>query len=62
MLAVAGADQTHHVVLAWAYVAFRVAHSLVQVTTNRVAWRFAFFVAASLTLAVLVVHAALVVF
>ena len=39
--------------LAWAYVGFRVVHSLVQCTTNFVPVRFGVFVLASLTLMVL---------
>ena len=46
--------------LAWAYVAFRIAHSLVQATTNVVRWRFYLFIAASLCLAALTLHAAMV--
>ncbi|HEX8533091.1 MAG TPA: MAPEG family protein [Allosphingosinicella sp.] len=46
--------------LAWAYVAFRVAHSLVQATTNVVRWRFYLFIGASLCLAALTLHAAMV--
>ncbi len=44
--------------LAWAYVAFRVLHSLVQATTNVVKWRFLAFTAGSLCLLGLTVHAA----
>ena len=47
--------------LAWGYVLFRVAHSLVQATVNIVTWRFLLFVAASFCLLGLVVHAAAVV-
>ncbi|HEY0627429.1 MAG TPA: MAPEG family protein [Allosphingosinicella sp.] len=43
--------------LAWAYVAFRIAHSLVQATVNVVRWRFILFVGASLALIGLTVHA-----
>lgn len=43
--------------LAWAYVAFRVAHSLVQATINVVLWRFLFFIGASLCLLGLTIHA-----
>jgi hypothetical protein len=45
--------------LAWAYVAFRIGHSLVQATINVVAWRFYLFLAASLCLAALTLHAGL---
>jgi hypothetical protein len=47
--------------LAWGYVLFRVAHSLVQATVNVVTWRFSLFVAASFCLLGLVVLAAAVV-
>jgi hypothetical protein len=44
--------------LAWAYVALRVAHSLIQATVNVVRWRFLAHAAASLCLLGLTVHAA----
>jgi hypothetical protein len=44
--------------LAWAYVAFRILHSLIQATVNVVRWRFLAFAAASFCLLGLVVHAA----
>ncbi|MGQ0659786.1 MAPEG family protein [Sphingosinicella sp.] len=44
--------------LAWAYVAFRILHSLIQATVNVVKWRFLAFIAASLCLLGLTVHAA----
>jgi hypothetical protein len=44
--------------LAWAYVGFRAAHSLVHAVTNVVRTRFYLFLAASLCLAWLTVHAA----
>lgn len=44
--------------LAWGYVGFRVLHSLIQATTNVVKWRFLAFMAASLCLLALTVHAA----
>jgi hypothetical protein len=43
--------------LAWGYVGFRIAHSLVQCTINIVAIRFALFALASLCLLGLTVHA-----
>jgi hypothetical protein len=43
--------------LAWAYVALRVLHSLIQATTNVVRWRFLAFSLASLCLLGLTVHA-----
>ena len=44
--------------LAWAYVALRVVHSIVQATTNVVRIRFALFLLSSLALVALTVHAA----
>ena len=44
--------------LAWAYVGFRVLHSIVQVTVNRLIYRTPLFVLASLCLIALTVHAA----
>lgn len=49
----AGAVDPLSVGLAWAYVGLRVVHSLVQVTINKVAIRFAVFALSSLTLIVL---------
>jgi hypothetical protein len=43
--------------LGWAYVGCRVAHSLVQATTNVVRWRFLLFIAGSVVLAALTLHA-----
>jgi hypothetical protein len=43
--------------LAWAYVALRIAHSLVQATVNAVLVRFALFVASSFVLFALAVRA-----
>lgn len=45
--------------LAWAYVAFRILHSLVQATVNVVSYRFILFSLASLCLLGLTTHAAL---
>ena len=45
--------------LAWAYVAFRILHSLVQATTNIVLHRFILFSLASLALLGLTLHAAM---
>ena len=57
-LALLGAgDIWINVWLAWGYVAFRIAHSLVQATTNVVFWRFLLFIGASLCLLGLTVHA-----
>lgn len=48
--------------LGWLYVALRVIHSMVQVLVNKVALRFAIFVASSLVLIALIALAALAVF
>jgi len=50
----AGQQNTPNMILAWAYVALRVAHSLVQATVNVVVVRFGIFAASSLVLAILV--------
>ena len=54
-----GFDAAINVWLAWAYVALRVAHSLVQATTNVVTYRFILFILASLCLVSLTIHAIL---
>ena len=48
--------------LAWAYVAFRVLHSLAQIVGNRVIIRFTWFALASLALIALAIMTALAVF
>lgn len=48
--------------LAWAYVAFRVLHSLAQIISNRVVVRFAMFALSSLSLIALSVLTALSIF
>jgi hypothetical protein len=53
------ADYRINLILAWAYVAIRVAHSLVQATVNVIRIRFALFTLASLCLLALTVHAAM---
>ena len=58
-LAIIGQGGGWNLWLAWTYVAFRIAHSLVQVTVNVVQWRFLLFAAASLCLAALTLHAAM---
>lgn len=59
VLALLGAgDVWINVWLAWAYVALRVLHSLIQATANVVRWRFLVFSLASLCLLGLTVHAA----
>ncbi len=48
--------------LAWAYVALRIAHSLVQALINKVMIRFALFAAGSLVLLVMTIRAARIIF
>ena len=52
-------DAPINVYLAWGYVAFRIAHSLIQATVNVVTWRFLVFILATLCLIGLTTHAAL---
>jgi hypothetical protein len=56
-LALLGVGNGFNASLAWIYVAARVAHSLVQVTTNRVAIRFALHALGTLPLIMLAAHA-----
>jgi len=49
----AGRQDGLSIALAWAYVALRVVHSLVQATVNVVLLRFSIFIAGSLVLAIL---------
>jgi hypothetical protein len=62
VIALGGADHPVNTAIAWAYVALRVAHSLVQATVNRVLPRFWLFLAATLALAALTLHAGMAVF
>ncbi len=62
VLAFVGAEDGLNAGLAWAYVALRVAHSLVQALANVILLRFAVFMVASLVLLVMAVRAAMVVF
>lgn len=59
-LQLSGQTDATNVALAWAYVALRIVHSLVQGTINRVAIRFLVFALSSLVLIVLCVRAVLV--
>ena len=58
ILGVVGAGDGVNLQLAWAYVALRVAHSIVQATWNRVAVRFTLFSLATAALLILAVNAA----
>lgn len=62
VLAVIGAGDGLSAQLAWAYVAIRVVHSLVQATVNKVMWRFVLFLLSSVVLIGLVVRAVMVMF
>ena len=62
VLAGVGGGHPFNIALAWAYVGFRILHSLVQATVNRVAVRFVFFLLSSLVLAALTLHAGIAVF
>lgn len=61
-LAVIGQGSGLNATLAWAYVALRVAHSLLQALWNNINARFALFASSSLVLMALTVKAALAVF
>ena len=58
-IALMGMDAAVNLYFAWGYVAFRIAHSLVQAITNVVRTRFYLFLGGSLCLAALTLHAAL---
>ncbi len=60
ILAFIGAGDGLNAVLAWVYVALRIAHSLVQASINIIPLRFALFAAASLVLLAMAVRAAFV--
>ena len=60
-LALIGHGDGANLWLAWAYVGFRILHSLIQATVNVVTWRFLAFLASSLCLIALTVHAAILV-
>lgn len=62
VLAIVGQGDNLNATIAWAYVALRVAHSLVQVLSNRVMIRFSLFALSSIALIMLVAHAAISVF
>ena len=61
-LALIDPQNATNVALAWGYVGFRVAHSLVQATVNKVAIRFALFTLATLCLIGLAANAVIVAF
>ncbi len=57
ILVLAGADGGVNLQLAWAYVALRILHSIVQATWNRVAVRFTLFLLATIALTVMAINA-----
>jgi hypothetical protein len=61
-LAVMGAGGGINATLAWLYAGFRIVHSLVQVTVNRVVVRFALHFIGTIPLMMLAVHAAFAAF
>ncbi len=62
VLALIGQGSGLNATIAWGYVGLRVAHSLVQVLSNRVIIRFSLFMLSAIALAALVLHAALAAF
>ncbi len=62
VLAVTGNGGGHGMQVAWAYVALRVLHSLIQATVNKVQLRFAVFALSTLCLMALIFRAAQAVF
>lgn len=62
VLAIIGQGDGLNAQLAWAYVALRVVHSIVQATVNKVMWRFVLFLLSSMVLIGLVVRAVMVMF
>lgn len=61
VLAIIGQGDNLNATIAWAYVALRIAHSLVQIFSNRVIIRFMLFALSTLALIMLVVHAVMAV-
>lgn len=61
-LAFMGAGDGFNAQLAWAYVALRIVHSLVQATVNKVMIRFLLFSLSSLVLIMLVAHTVMAAF
>lgn len=62
VLALVGQGDGLNALLAWIYVGLRVAHSLVQVTANKVMVRFVLFAMSSLVLIAMIFHASMAVF
>jgi len=62
VIALTGTGDGANAIIAWLYVGLRVLHSLVQATVNRVLPRFMLFLASTLALVALTLHAAMAVF
>ena len=62
VIALTGTGDGVNAAIAWVYVVLRMIHSLVQATSNKVGVRFMLFIASSIALAALTLHAALAVF
>ncbi|KQN25934.1 hypothetical protein ASE86_07050 [Sphingomonas sp. Leaf33] len=62
VIALTGTGNGFNAWLAWGYVALRIVHSLFQATVNKVGVRFYLFVASTLCLMALTLHAAMAVF
>lgn len=62
VLAMIGQGDNLNATIAWVYVGLRVAHSLLQILSNRVIIRFMLFALSTLALIMLVTHAAMSVF
>jgi hypothetical protein len=62
VIALTGTGDGVNAWIAWAYVAIRIAHSIWQARVNKVSVRFVLFLASSLALAALTLHAAMAVF
>ena len=59
VLAMIGQGDNLNATIAWVYVGLRIAHSLVQILSNRVVVRFVLFVLSTIALLMLVTHAAM---
>ena len=62
VIALTGSGDGVNAAIAWVYVGLRIAHSLVQATVNRVGLRLMLFLASTVALAALTLHASMAVF
>ena len=62
LLAVVGQGDGLNAMIAWAYVGLRIVHTLVQVTSNVIRYRFLLFALSTLALVALTIHALMAVF